>query len=157
MLPIITALTRIMAPLSDFKILLDEAHKRGIKVIIDFVINHTSDQHPWFTAANDPESPYHDWYIWSETKPEYPGPWGEQVWHPADNGDYYYGIFWSGMPDLNYKNPEVTDEILKVASFWLKDMHVDGFRLDGARHIIEDGKNSGQHSGNFGLAVKIQQ
>lgn len=124
----------------DFKNLLAEAHKRGIRVIIDLVINHTSELHPWFEQANDPSSPYHDWYIWSEKDPGYPGPWSETVWHKGDNGLYYYGIFWSGMPDLNLTNPEVNEEVYKIARFWLEDMNVDGFRLDAARHLIEEGE-----------------
>jgi alpha-amylase len=125
--------------LDDFKNLVAEAHKRDIRIIIDLVINHTSDQHPWFKAAKkDPDSPYRDWYIWSKTDPKYLGPWGERVWHPSTSG-FYYGIFEAFMPDLNYKNPAVTEEMNKVASFWLKDVSVDGFRLDAAKHLIEDG------------------
>ena len=122
--------------MSDFKNLLSEAHKRGIRVILDLVLNHTSFQHPWFQQAMDPKSPYHDWYIWSDTDPGYPGPWGEQVWYPL-NGKYYYAIFWDQMPDLNYRNPAVTAEMEKTTKFWL-DLGVDGFRLDAAKHIVED-------------------
>ncbi len=68
--------------MDDFKTLLEEAHSRGIRVIIDLVINHTSNQHPWFTQAKDPSSPYHDWYIWSDTNLGYTGSWGQQVWFP---------------------------------------------------------------------------
>ncbi len=125
--------------LDDFKTLLAEAHKRGIKVIMDFVINHTSIQHPWFQAANNGDSAYRDWYIWSEQNPGYQGPWNEEVWHAGKNG-YYYGVFVESMPDLNYRNPAVVEEMRKVASFWLKDVGVDGFRLDGAKHVIEEGK-----------------
>lgn len=124
----------------DFSRMVEEAHKRGIHIIIDFVINHTSDLHPWFIEAQNITSPYHDWYIWSATNPGYLGPWNEEVWHKASNGLYYYGIFWSGMPDLNYRNTAVTDEIEKIAKFWLTEMNVDGFRVDGARHLIEDGE-----------------
>jgi len=124
--------------MDDFKRLVEEAHKRGIKIIIDLVINHTSDKHPWFKEAKDPNSPYRDWYIWSETDPGYAGPWGERVWHPSANG-YYYGIFEAFIPDLNYNNPTVTEEMNKIASFWLSDVGVDGFRLDAAKHLIEDG------------------
>lgn len=126
--------------MEDFKRLLAEAHKRGIKIIIDFVINHTSAQHPWFAAAQDPQSPYRDWYIWSDTKPNYVGPWGQQVWHPGKSGGFYYAIFWDQMPDLNYKNPAVTEEMDKITQFWLKDVGVDGFRVDAARHLIEEGE-----------------
>ena len=123
--------------LDDFKNLVSEAHKRGIRVMMDLVINHTSDQHPWFQEAKkDPNSRYRNWYIWSETNPGYKGPWNETVWHPSDSG-YYYGIFEAFMPDLNYNNPEVTAEMTKVYSFWLNDMDIDGFRLDAAKHLIE--------------------
>jgi len=126
--------------LDDLKTLLSEAHKRGIHVILDLVINHTSSEHPWFSAAQEPQNPFHDWYIWADGDPGYLGPWNEQVWHLAANGEYYYGVFWSGMPDLNLQNPEVTTEVEKIAQFWLADVGVDGFRLDAARHLIEDGK-----------------
>ncbi len=124
--------------LDDFKNLLNEAHKRGIKVIIDFVLNHTSDQHPWFKAALDPKSPYHDWYIWSKSNPGTQGVYGD-AWHKASNGLYYYGVFTAQMPDLNYLNPAVTAEMEKVTQFWLKDVGIDGFRLDAAQYLIEEG------------------
>ena len=127
--------------LDDFKNLIAEAHKRNIRIIIDLVINHTSDKHPWFKdAKKDRNSPYRDWYIWSDTDPKYAGPWNERVWHSSPTG-FYYGIFESFMPDLNYENPAVTEEMKKIASFWLKDIGVDGFRLDAAKHLIEDGVN----------------
>lgn len=125
--------------MEDFKNLVAEAHKRDIRIILDLVINHTSDKHPWFKEAKkDANSPYRDWYIWSETDPGYEGPWGQRVWHSSTSG-FYYGIFEAFMPDLNYNNPEVTKEMNKVAAFWLTDVDVDGFRLDAAKHLIEDG------------------
>lgn len=124
--------------MDNFKNLVAEAHKRDIRVIIDLVINHTSDKHPWFKEAKDPNSPYRDWYIWSETDPKYEGPWGQRVWHSSTSG-FYYGIFEAFMPDLNYNNPAVTEEMKKVSTFWLTDIGVDGFRLDAAKHLIEDG------------------
>lgn len=126
--------------LEDFKRLVEEAHKRDIHVTMDMVLNHTSDQHPWFVdAKKNVDSPYRDWYIWSETDPGYKGPWGEQVWHPSPNG-FYYGIFESFMPDLNYNDPEVTSEMTNIFSFWVNDIGVDGFRLDAAKHLIEEGE-----------------
>ena len=123
--------------LDEFKNLLKECHSRGMRVIIDLVLNHTSIEHPWFIEARDqPQSTRHDWYIWTETNPGYLGPWSERVWYPSSAG-YYYAIFWSGMPDLNYKNDDVTDEMYNVTRFWLQDVGVDGFRLDAARHLIE--------------------
>jgi alpha-amylase len=126
--------------MEDFKELLAEAEKRGIKIIIDLVINHTSTQNPWFEASRDPESEYHDWYVWSETNPQIPGPWFQNAWHrDGTNGLYYYGIFWGGMPDLNYDNPAVTEEILNISKFWLEEVGVDGFRVDAARYLFADG------------------
>ena len=125
--------------MEDFENLLSEAHQRGIRIIIDLVINHTSDQHPWFKEAKrDKNSEYRDWYIWSETDQGYKGPWDQRVWHSSTTG-FYYGIFTSNMPDLNYNNPKVTKEMNKIVAFWLKDVGVDGFRLDAAKHLIEDG------------------
>lgn len=125
--------------LDDFKAFLKAAHQRGIRVILDFVLNHTSNQHPWFQAAQDPKSDKRSWYIWTEKSPGYVGPWKEQVWWPGPGG-YYYAIFTAGMPDLNYRNPEVTQQMESTAQFWLKDIGVDGFRLDAAKHLIEDGQ-----------------
>src|SRR5574342_674378 len=118
--------------MDDFKRLLAEAHKRGIRVIIDFVLNHTSDQHPWFAASRDPNSPYRDWYVWSKTDP------GTGGWRVAYSG-FYYGSFGDTMPDLNYRNPAVAKQMEDVVRFWLKDVGVDGFRLDAAKYLIEEG------------------
>ncbi len=125
--------------MDDFKQLLAEAHQRGIRVIVDFVINHTSSQHPWFIEAQDIDSDFHDWYVWSALSPSYQGPWGQQVWHKAANGLAYYAVFWSGMPDLNYRNPDVQQEILNISDFWQQEVGVDGFRVDGARYLFANG------------------
>jgi glycosidase len=125
--------------MDDFRLFIDEAHAHGMRVIIDLVLNHTSSNHPWFQAAQDPASPYREYYIWSETDPGYEGPWGQQVWFPGANGGFYYAVFGSNMPDLNLQNPEVTAALQDVARFWLEDVGVDGFRLDAAKHMIEDG------------------
>ncbi|KAF0190619.1 MAG: alpha amylase, partial [Bacteroidetes bacterium] len=124
--------------MEDFKTMLNEAHARGIRVIIDLVLNHTSVDHPWFQAATDPSSPYHDWYIWSDTDPGYKGSWGQQVWFPS-NGKYFYSTFSAGMPDLNYNNPDVTAEMQNVVRFWLEEVGIDGFRFDASKHLIEEG------------------
>lgn len=118
--------------LEDFKLLLAEAHQRGMRLIIDLVLNHTSCQHPWFQAAQDPASPYRDWYLWSETEPLGSG------WHPSETG-FFFGIFQECMPDLNYGSPEVEAEMQNVVRFWLEEVGVDGFRLDAAKHLIEQG------------------
>jgi alpha-amylase len=118
----------------DFKRLIDEAHKRGIRVIIDLVLNHTSSEHPWFIESQNPDSAKRDWYVWSDKEPQGKG------WHPGVSGGYYYGYFGEHMPDLNYKNPEVTEEMNKVIRFWLEEMGADGFRLDAVKYLYEDGK-----------------
>jgi glycosidase len=124
----------------DFKRLVDAAHQRGIKVIIDLVLNHTSSDHPWFQSARQgPDSPYRDWYLWSKDKPSYQSPWGSDPWHPTAAHEYYYGIFIDSMPDLNYRNSAVTEEAHKISAFWLNDMGADGFRLDAIKHLIENG------------------
>jgi len=122
----------------DFHNLIDEAHNRGIRVIVDLVLNHTSRQHPWFLDSEDDESEHRDWYLWESEKPGYRGPWNQDVWHKLGD-EYFYGVFWSGMPDLNLQNPAVTKELFDITSFWLKDMKVDGFRLDAVKHLVENG------------------
>ncbi|WP_169787295.1 alpha-amylase family glycosyl hydrolase [Bellilinea caldifistulae] len=124
--------------MDDFRELIEAAHQRGIKVIIDLVINHTSTQHTWFKQALESESPFYDYYIWQDENPGYSGPQGQVVWHRASNGKYYYALFWDQMPDLNLKNPAVKEEIYQIVRFWLEDVGVDGFRLDAAKHLIEE-------------------
>lgn len=125
--------------LEDFKMLLSEAHNRNIKIIIDLVVNHTSDQHPWFIASQNPDSEYRDYYTWSDTDPGWKGTGGAPAFHQTIDG-YYLGLFWSGMPDLNFRNSEVVNEINNVAKFWL-ELGVDGFRMDAIQHIIETNGN----------------
>ncbi|MBI3749725.1 MAG: DUF3459 domain-containing protein [Chloroflexi bacterium] len=124
----------------DFRALIAAAHARGIEVVVDLVLNHTSIDHPWFQDARTPGSVHDDWYVWSTgSKPPFAGPSGNAVWHR--NGDrWYYGYFDESMPDLNLRNPDVTAALDDVARFWLDDLGVDGFRLDAARHLIEDGR-----------------
>lgn len=124
----------------DFERLIAEAHRRGIRVLVDLVLNHTSSEHPYFRSALlDSSSPYHDWYRWSATKPEVKG-WDAPVWHQSPVRDeYYFGLFWSGMPDLNLAHPPVRAEAEKIARFWLEEMRVDGFRLDAVAHFFEEG------------------
>ena len=119
--------------MDDFKHLLNEAHKRGIRVILDMVLNHTSSQHPWFKQAQDPASPYRQWYVWSATPPT------GQYWNYGSGKEYYYARFGVSLPDLNYDNPEVVKEMKNVTRFWLHDLGTDGFRLDAAKHIFENG------------------
>ncbi len=123
--------------LADFKRLLEECHARGIRVVIDLVVNHTSSEHPWFLSAQDSASGFRNWYVWEEQNPRRPGPWGQNAWYEA-GGYYYYAPFWSGMPDLNYYEPMVTRAMYNATEFWL-NLGVDGFRVDAARYLFEDG------------------
>lgn len=126
--------------LDDMRRLVAEAKRRGIAVIVDMAINHTSSRHPWFLSSRLGEEDYAEWYIWKDEDPGYRGPWGAPAWHRFDDR-YYYGVFWDGMPDLNFQNTAVTQAIYDVAEFWLTDIGVDGFRLDAIKHIIEMGES----------------
>lgn len=124
--------------LEDMRQLIEEAHRRGIRVIMDFVVNHTSNQHPWFLASAAKASEYRDYFLWRDAPdPRWKRPWdGASVWHPNQD-DYYLGLFWGGMPDLNLENPAVFEELASAMEFWL-DLGVDGFRLDAVRHLVEE-------------------
>ena len=125
---------------ADFKRLVAEAHRRGVKVLVDMVLNHSSSRNPWFQAAlQDTASPYRSWYKFSPT-PLGKGPWGEEAWHRSPvRSEYYWGVFSSQMPDLNYDTPAVHEEAKKIATFWLRQMGVDGFRLDAVPYLVEEG------------------
>ncbi len=130
--------------LEDFRRLVDEAHRRGIHVIADLVLNHTSDQHPWFKAArSDPQSPYRQFYVWSDTDKRYnlariifmdsePSNW---TWDPIAR-QYYWHRFYASQPDLNYDNPAVQEAMFKVIQFWL-NLGIDGFRVDAVSYLFE--------------------
>jgi maltose alpha-D-glucosyltransferase/alpha-amylase len=133
----------------DFHALVEGAHQRGLRVIADLVMNHTSSEHPWFQSSrSDPEGPHGDWYVWSDTDDRWteariifldtePSNW---TWDPV-RGQYYWHRFFSHQPDLNYDNPAVQDAMLDVLRFWL-DLGIDGFRLDAVPYLYErDGTN----------------
>ncbi len=130
--------------LDDFKEFITSAHDLGLRVITELVMNHTSDQHPWFQAARSgPESPYHDYYVWSETGQEYGKARIIFLDYEASNwtydqqaGKYFWHRFFSHQPDLNYDNPAVQEEMISVMRFWL-DMGVDGFRADAVPYLYE--------------------
>ncbi|HOJ62795.1 MAG TPA: alpha-amylase family glycosyl hydrolase [Spirochaetota bacterium] len=127
--------------LDDFKELLKKCHENGIRVIIDFVVNHTSDKHPFFIdAMKNKNSKYRNWYIWSETEPT--GSW-KKYWYKTETG-WYYAYFINSKPDLNYKNPEVINYMKSVMKFWL-DLGVDGFRFDAVTLLVENGENAIKH------------
>ncbi len=130
--------------LEDFKSLIRQAHDREIRIIMDLVLNHTSDEHPWFQAARaDRNSPYRDYYVWSDTDQKYQDTriifldtepsnwtWDEQA------GQYYWHRFYASQPDLNYDNPKVQEEMFNIARFWL-DLGIDGFRADAVPYLFE--------------------
>ena len=119
---------------ADFKRLVTEAHRRGIVVLVDMVLNHSSSEHPYFQAAlHDTTSPYRAWYRFAPTSQ------GKDWHHSPVRDEYYYGLFWSGMPDLNYDTPAVREEAKQIATFWLSNMGVDGFRLDAVPYLVEEG------------------
>jgi alpha-amylase len=127
---------------SDVARLLDEAHARNIRVIFDFVPNHVSNHHPWFTSAAAGDSDYDDWFVWAEEDLDvyYNGPWGSthELWHgPEPNGNFYYGIFWDGMPDLNYHNIQVRQAMADVVTYWL-NFGFDGVRIDAVKYLFEN-------------------
>jgi maltose alpha-D-glucosyltransferase/alpha-amylase len=130
--------------LGDFVDLVDGAHERGMRVIADLVMNHTSDAHPWFQASrSDPEGPYGDFYVWSDTDERYPEArvifvdTEQSNWtYDPVRGQYYWHRFFAHQPDLNYENPRVQDAMLEVLRFWL-DLGIDGFRLDAVPYLYE--------------------
>ncbi len=133
-----------LGSLGDFAELLHEADNRGIRVIIDLVVNHTSDQHPWFQQARaDPDSPFRDWYVWSDTRPAdrfdgivFPGEQTETWSYDRRAKAWFYHRFYRFQPDLNTANPAVRAEIKKIMGFWLQ-LGVAGFRMDAAPFVIE--------------------
>ncbi len=128
--------------LDDFRDLLKAAHQRGIRIITDFVMNHTSDQHAWFKASRaDPEGPYGDYYVWADDDEKYPD--ARIIFVDTETSNwtfdpvrkqYYWHRFFSHQPDLNFDNPAVQDEIISALRFWL-DMGIDGFRLDAVPYL----------------------
>ncbi|HZQ04817.1 MAG TPA: maltose alpha-D-glucosyltransferase, partial [Gaiellaceae bacterium] len=128
----------------DFHTFVDQAHQRGIRVIADLVMNHTSSDHPWFQESrSSPDSPKRSWYVWSDTDDRYRGARiifvdsevSNWTWDPIA-GAYYWHRFFSTQPDLNYDNPEVREAMLDVLRFWL-DLGIDGFRLDAVPYLFE--------------------
>lgn len=128
---------------ADLKALVTAAHKKGIKVIMDLVVNHTSSQHPWFVdASTNPASKYRDYFVFATEDDDIDAQSAAgagNAWHSAATGKYL-GIFWSGMPDWNFNNKAVRTEMVKIGQYWLdpKVAGVDGYRLDAAKHIYED-------------------
>ena len=144
--------------IEDFKVFVKTAHSKNIRVIVDLVINHTSNLHPWFQEASSAKTnPYRDYYVWakkdsirSQISKKTTSFDSDNItqWH-AVNGDttseHYYGFFWGGMPDLNFDTEQVMREIVDIGKFWLEEMDVDGFRLDAAAHIFPGDRAADNH------------
>ncbi|MEO9966906.1 MAG: alpha-amylase family glycosyl hydrolase [Reichenbachiella sp.] len=145
--------------MEDFKAFVEAAHKKDIRIIVDFVINHSGYDHPWFQDALQGKSAkYRDYYVWADKDSIV-----EQIakketsfdsdnirqWHPVEGDtteEHYYGFFYGGMPDLNYDNPVVRQEVYQAGRYWLEDVGVDGFRLDAAKHIYPDDRAEDSHA-----------
>ena len=156
--------------MDDFKRLLTEAHRRGIAVLIDLVLHHTSIRHPWFQESiKGPDNPYRNYYRWLHPDEinarklvtrDITADSGERnPWHSvrgATSPEQYYGMFWSGMPDLNFDHPPVREEFFNLARYWLTDIGVDGFRLDAARHLYRESEEPKNHQfwEEFGRVVE---
>ena len=138
--------------IDDFKTFLDSAHEHGIRVIVDFVMNHTSDQHPWFQASRlDPDGPYGDFYVWSDTDERYKDARvifidtesSNWTWDPV-RGQYFWHRFYGHQPDLNFDNPAVHAAMVEALDFWL-DLGIDGFRLDAVPYLYEREGTNGEN------------
>ncbi|MEZ0607378.1 alpha-amylase family glycosyl hydrolase [Fibrella sp. WM1] len=163
--------------LADFRRLIDEAHNRGIAVLMDLVIHHTSLQHHWFQeACKGPDNPYRHFYKWltpaeikrrnlatrditadsDERNPWHYPPTADKAARHNPNTEQYYGMFWSGMPDLNFDHQPMREEIYKIARYWLAEVGVDGFRLDAARHLYRETEEPKNHQfwEEFGQVVQ---
>lgn len=134
----------VFGELGDATDLIDAAHERGLRVVVDYVLNHTSDQHPWFVeSASSRDNPKRDWYIWRDGRAGGPpNNWlsifGGPAWaFDEATGQWYRHTFLASQPDLDWRNPEVVDAMMEVARFWL-DLGVDGFRVDAAHHMMKD-------------------
>lgn len=139
------AIHPMFGTMDDFKRLLDEAHKRGLRIIMDLVVNHTSDEHVWFKEAlKGKDNPYRDYYIWRQPNPDGSAPndilsvFSGPAWqYDEASGEYYFHMFSKRQPDLNWQNPELREEIYRMINWWL-DLGIDGFRLDVIDHIGKD-------------------
>jgi maltose alpha-D-glucosyltransferase/alpha-amylase len=136
----------------DFREFVEQAHQRGMRVIADLVMNHTSSDHPWFQESRaDPQGPKGDWYVWSDSDERYPDARVIFIDTEPSNwtldqlrGEYYWHRFFHHQPDLNYDNPEVQEAMLEVLRFWL-DLGIDGFRLDAVPYLFEREGTNGEN------------
>jgi len=143
--------------LEDFKTLVNEAHQRDLHIIMDLVINHCSSEHPWFQKSLEQDEKYRDYFVWADMETiEAEGNLEKEKTGDSDNirqwnevegqDELYFSFFYSGMPDLNYDNPKVREEVHNMGKFWLTEIGVDGFRLDAAKHIFPDHRAEENHA-----------
>jgi maltose alpha-D-glucosyltransferase/alpha-amylase len=139
-----------LGTMADFNKLIQEANKRGLRIIMDLVVNHTSNQHPWFVQGRNPGNPFHNWYVWSKEKPDninqgmaFPGVQSSTWSYDSVAAAYYHHRFYDFQPDLNTQNDSVVAEVIRVANFWM-DKGVAGFRLYGASSFIEIPETKGE-------------
>ncbi|NNG18968.1 maltose alpha-D-glucosyltransferase [Naumannella sp. ID2617S] len=167
-----TGVLPVLGTVEEFRAFIEGAHERGIRIIIDFVMNHTSDQHPWFQQSrSDPDGPYGDYYVWSDGGPlegQVPEAYSDAriifVDTEASNwsydevrGQYFWHRFYSHQPDLNFENPKVLAEMLDAIRFWLR-MGIDGFRLDAVPYLIEeDGTNCENLGGTHRILKAVRR
>lgn len=145
--------------IDDFKRFVEEAHKRNIKVVIDMVLNHSSNRHPWFVdARKNLNSPYREYYVWTNKSDPQVRSMGNVTagestrrnhWmrpqQGADSNYFFYAQFGGNMPDLNFDSPKLREEVFKIGRFWADEVKVDGFRLDAARHVFPDERPQDNH------------
>ena len=154
-----------LGSLGDFVEFLAQADERGIRVILDLVVNHTSSEHPWFrSASTDPGSPWRDFYVWSDTEPAartegmvFPGV-QEETWTYAPGVDrWYHHRFFDFEPDLNIENPAVREELHRIVGFWAR-LGVSGFRIDAAPFVIEKSRpDQGEGGHDYGFFTELRQ
>ncbi|MEI2764797.1 MAG: maltose alpha-D-glucosyltransferase [Dermatophilaceae bacterium] len=159
-----TAVLPEFGTLPEFKELVSQAHARGLRIVTDLAMNHTSDQHPWFQSSrSDPQGPYGDYYVWSDTDEKYADARVVFVDTEVSNWtfdpvrrQFFWHRFFSHQPDLNYDNPKVAEEMLDVARFWL-NLGIDGFRLDAVPYLFEeDGHNGENHPRTHEFVARLR-
>ena len=155
----------IFGTMDDMDELLDQAHQRGIKVVMDLVVNHTSDEHAWFQASRNKDDPHADWYWWRPAKAGHepgtpgaePNQWGSyfggSAWqYDAQRGEYYLHLFSKKQPDLNWENPQVRQAVFDMMNWWM-DRGIDGFRMDVIVMISKTVDSEGRLPGEDGSAI----
>ena len=156
----------LFGTLEDMDELLAEAHKRGLKIVMDLVVNHTSDEHAWFQASRDKDDPHADWYWWRPARPGHepgtpgaePNRWGSyfggSAWeYDPKRGEYFFHQYSKKQPDLNWENPEVRKAVYKMMNWWM-DRGIDGFRMDVITQVSKTVDKNGKLPGEDGCEIE---